>query len=478
MPHIEQLYLLTSIALGSACASPRPEPAPAPPPPVASASARPHAVAAKPRAPSTAAPEAPPAPSLWHEVLSAAYPDVEVAAFDGGAVLAARSFLVVASGDRVRQDPGFLAALPEWINWDASIYVAIPNPRSPLASGLPRGMELSAHAGNLHGPDFGGWWNGPGWTTRPLPPDPRRQKLPPAGQFVDETSLSFGSGDLLVVRFDQTVESFHVTAKAAKPLRTTIPIASPGYRHALVGNGSRDAYLCEAAGAIYHYDGKAWSQLSTDFAVTSCAVTSDGTLWAVTDGDARVVRERAGAWADVPPPEGAKPVRIIAAGTRAWLVAEREHGSAVYSSEPVAEPVRVDERDLPGPLYVDGITGLDVSSVDVASVSAAPAGPGTRACTSLVAWLGPTLTPELRKALGPAPPQLVEVAGVKPGQVVPAGSGSQMRVQPSGQKRSAVAALPAGYDEGAGLVAAVNTVLPKQGARLLCAAPRIVRTIK
>ena len=67
----------------------------------------------------------------------------------------------------------------------------------------------------------------------------------------------------------------------------------------------------------------------------------------------------------------------------------------------------------------------------------------------------------------------MEAAGVGPGQIAPVSAGSaQMGVQPSGQKRSAIVAIPQSYDDGLELVKRV------QGARLLCAEPRIVRELK
>ncbi len=398
-------------------------------------------------------------------------------------MIAARSFFAVVAGDHVTQDPRWLAGLPEWVNWDASVYVRIPDAGASVIDGLPRATVLSAHAGNRHGPDFDARWAQRGWTTRALARDPRLAKLPRTGQWTDDASIAFASGELLVVRFDAGVEAFEVKPGAAKPVRTTVPMDQHGYRHILAGNTPADVYLCEGSQGIYHYDGKAWSKLDADgLDPLSCAVAGDGALWVVAEGGpgapGRVARRQGSAWSDVPLPDGANATRIVVAGTRAFALGstDKPQRTRVYSTEPVAQVVDIDESDLPGPLWIDGITGLDVTSVDTLSASADPAGPGTRACTSLVAWLGPGPADTVRTALGASPPPLVEVAGMAAGTIAAVAPGSaQMRVQPSHRKRSGVAALPASFDEGVAVVNAARSAMPGAGARLLCAMPRVVR---
>ncbi len=411
--------------------------------------------------------------------MSTPYPDLAIAAFDGGALIAARSFLAVVTGDRVTQDPRFIAGLPEWINWDASDYLSIPDAGARLVGGLPVKTVLSAHAGNRHGPDFGAWWSTHGWTTRRLPRDARLARLPRADPGADELSIAFGSAALVVVRFNAGVDAYVVKAGHAKPEHSTLPIERAGYRHVLVGSALDNVYLCDTTG-IDHYDGTSWSSIdTTGFVAVSCAVQSDGTLWVVTDDEsARLLRRAGDAWEDEPLPGGAKPTRVAAAGKRAFALGstDKPQRTNVFSTAPVATTVDVDEHNLPGPLWIKGITGLDVTSVDTTSVSSAPAGPGTSACTSLVAWLGSGSIEDMRRALGPASPKLLEVAGTRPGSIAPVKPGSsQMRVMPSRKQRVGVAARPASYEEGLALIEKVRAARPDAGARLLCATPRVIR---
>jgi hypothetical protein len=342
---------------------------------------------------------------------------------------------------------------------------------------LPRGAALSGHAGNRHGPGFTRWWTTRGWSPQAPKADPRRKKLPrPKTAFADEEALALPSGELVVVRYDAEIESF-VFPKNGSPTRSVVPTTA-GLFHTLLGTKADDLYLCESNQGVQHFDGKAWAPVETDRVPTSCALTADGTLWLVVDTyasqPATVLARRGGEWTEVPLPDGATPTRIAAAANRVWVTAYSEHPPATraYSSEPVSTPLRFGENELPGPVWIDGITGLDVTTVDVVSVSAHPAGPGTTACTSLVAWLGPELTPEIERAIGTPRPRVVECAGTEPGKVaLIAGSGAHMTVVPSGKKRRAVAVLPKSHAEGLELVKRVP------GARLVCATPRIVREL-
>lgn len=409
-------------------------------------------------------------PSFWHLVVDSPLPEISVAPFDRFAVITTRSLFLVVDGERVSQDPRFLAGLPEWVNWDANVSLDVPSIAS-IENGLPVGALHAGHAGNRHGPDFSHWWTKQGWSSQAPKADPRLKKLPKAATaYFEQIELALPSGELVVLRYDAEIESF-VLPPSGAPRRSVVSTA-PGIRHLLFGEKPDDLYLCETNQGVFHFDGKAWSAIETDRTPSWCARTSDGVLWMVVDPrasePATVVARRGSEWSEVPLPAGTVPETIAASGNRVWVTAS----SRVYSNQKVAETVTFDERSLPGPVWIDGITGLDVTSVDVVSVSANPAGPGTSACTSLVAWLGEKLTPELEQALGTPRPRVVQTAGIVPGSVAPSGNGSsQMTVVPSGKKRMGVAALPKTHSEGVELVKRVK------GARLLCAEPRIVRDL-
>lgn len=427
-------------------------------------------------------PPPPAAPkSELSEIVSSVLPDLEVSAFEGGAVVASRSLVLLIQGDKVRQEPRHLRALPEWINWDASVYLG-PVARGPARSGdLPDGLELSAHAGNRHGPDFEAWWTKSGWSTRAPRSDPRLSSLPRAQPYTDVSFRAFASGELLVVRYASEVESFYFAPRAARPVRVLNEAVAAGIRHDLVGTKGSDAFLCESGAGIAHFDGKAWEAVDTEsFVPASCAVTSDGALWVTSDArgsePARLWKRSEKGFQEVVLPPDFEATRVAAAGARVWVSGRqgKTQRSVLLSNRGVVAPIRVDEYQLPGPLWVSGITGLDVTSVDVASVSAAPAGPGTSGCSSLVVWLGTGSRQALLAALGDPPPKLVQVEGTKPGQVaLVAGSGAQMDVVPSRQKQRALAVTAESYEAGKALVERVGKALPSAGARLLCAEPRV-----
>lgn len=423
------------------------------------------------------------AKSALVEIVSSVLPNLEVSAFEGGAIVAARSLLLVIEGDVVRQSPGHLRALPEWINWDASVYLG-PVARGPARSGdLPDGLALSAHAGNRHGPDFEAWWTNSGWSTRPPRSDPRLSLLPRAQAHTEVTIRAFAPGELVVVRHASEVESFYFANGAARPVRAVNDTLAVGARHDLVGTRGSDAFLCESGAGIAHFDGKTWKAIDTEaFLPASCAVTSDGALWVTSDArgsePARLWKRSDKGFQKVVLPPDFEATRVDAAGDRVWVSGRdvKTQRSVLLSNRGVVTPIRVDEYQLPGPLWVSGITGLDVTSVDVASVSASPAGPGTAACSSLVVWLGSGSREAVLAKVGGSPPKVVQVEGTKPGQVaLVAGSGAQMGVVPSRQKQRAVAVIAESYDAGKALVERVERSRPGAGARLLCAEPRVAR---
>lgn len=419
--------------------------------------------------------------SNWYLVVDSALPELVVAPFDHYVAIATRSLFLIVDGERVLQEARFVRGLPEWINWDASVYLDVPA-TAKLENGLPLGTERSAHAGNRHGPDVVHWWTKGGWSTTAPKADPRLAKLPkPATMYGDSIQLHLKTGELVAVRYEAEIESFVFSAKGGAPQRTVVASA-PGIRHFLLGEKADDLYLCETSQGLLHFDGKEWSSVETERTPSSCARAGDGALWLVVDArgsepDTLLSRGESG-WNEVPLPTGARPEQVFASGNRVWVVASRNARSLVYSNQPVTQAVSFGESELPGPVWIDGITGLDVTSVDVVSVSTTPAGPGTSACTSLVAWVGPKLTPELEKAIGTPRPRIVETAGLLPGSVAPSANGSSMMlVVPSGKTRKGVSVLPKTHAEGIELVKRVKAALPTLDARLLCAEPRIVRNL-
>jgi hypothetical protein len=421
--------------------------------------------------------------SSWHLIVDSALPELAVAPFDRFVAITSRSLFVIVDGDRVTQEPRFLRGFPEWINWDARVGLGVPA-IAKLENGLPLGTERWAHAGNRHGPDVAHWWTKSGWSTTAPKPDPRLSKLPkPTTLYGDSIQRALPTGELVVVRYEAEIEAFVISASGGATQRTVVPSAA-GIRHVVLGDKPDDLYLCETSQGLLHFDGKQWSSVETERTPSSCARTTDGVLWLVVDARGSLpdtlISRGGSAWNEVPLPADARPEQVFSSGNRVWVVASKRDGSRflVYSNQPVVEPVSFDEKDLPGPLWINGITGLDVTSVDVVSVSATPAGPGTSACTSLVVWVGPKLTPELEKALGTPRPRVIETAGIVPGSIAPHPNGSsQMQVVPSGKTRKGVSVLPKNHADGVELVKRVRTALPSLDARLLCAEPRIVRDL-
>lgn len=454
-------------------------------------------------APRTSEPELPRAPDAGHggvpakpaaepaieptvrsdlsRVLEAPYPDLDWSVFDDGALLSARSLLVVVKGEKVVQKPEWLAGLPEWVNWDASTYVALPLAREVPAPELPVGTAFSAHAGNRHGPDAELFFDGKRFGPQRPARDPRLAKLPKATGYVQDDVLAFPGGGLIVVRSGGEETSAFLFAKGhPTPTRSVIPAGEVGYRRSLVGTSEKDVTFCDGSDSAWHWDGTSWSEIRLQARALACAVTRDGTLFVVTDSpDAELVRREADGFHGVALPDGLVPTGVAAGGDRLFVKAAPtgRTETIVLSNRAVSSPVVVTEDALPAPVFIDGITGLDVTSVDVISVSGAPAAPGTAACSSLVVWLGSSLTPEVQNALGASAPRLVEVSGAMPGQVVLASaSGAQMRVQPSGRRKPGVAAVVASYAEGRATLRSVATLVPE--ARLLCAKPRVTRELK
>ena len=182
-------------------------------------------------------------------------------------------------------------------------------------------------------------------------------------------------------------------------------------------------------------------------------------------------------------PNGVTPDAVYTSGDRLWVTASREDTGArlLLSNVGVARPIELDMEELPVDPSAIGITGLDVESVDVPSVSAIPAGPGTPACSSLALWLGSSATAELREALRLIPAAqglpVLQVMGMVPGKTVPQDPNSAfVDVKPSGKTRPAVAILPPSFDRGREIERALSEALPDAPrARLLCAVPQVTK---
>jgi hypothetical protein len=413
------------------------------------------------------------------EVECDAYP------FPGGAVLAGRSLLAVVLGDEVRQDPAFLAGLPEYINWDANVSLVLPVLSTPLpAATVPGGTDLLVYAGNRHGPGGSFHWNGRAWAEGGVLTDKRLSRLPPDQDSAQE-ALPLPSGHLFVVRAERSgVVAYTFAPGEAAPSKQQLPLKKTDWATAeLVAASPEQLYFCTSLGEIAGLRDGAWSAIAPPSgAPSSCAATQDGSLWMVTgmgrDGEL-LRRAPAGAWERVPLPTPAQPQKVAAAGDRVWVSARAKGGFELLSNAPVKTPIEIAKHQMPSTPAPGGITAFDQTSVPVLSVSADPPGPGTSACSSLVVHLGTKRTPELEAALRNHPEtagaQLVEAEGRAPGQVVLIRPDrAQMRHQPSSRKARAVVAIPRSFEEGLRMVVALAPDMPDAPPRLLCAKPRIV----
>jgi hypothetical protein len=334
-------------------------------------------------------------------------------------MLLLRSFIAVVTGDAIRQDPRWLSGLPEFINWDVDAMVWLPSPKAGTLE-LPKGTILGLHSGNLHGVSQTQQWDGNRWQSAKEP---------------SATALSAQCGE----------------TSASLGLPGAVPL--------------------------------------------SCTTTNDGTLWVVaeaTDTHQSSLRqlEAGGVWKTVDVPPDASVRNVWASGTRLWVAADRkEHQPGegevtrfeLYSNVPVAHSIDIGRLQIP--LWDTGgaTPGISTDSLDVPSVSVTPAGPGTPACSSLVVYLGRTASPELLAALASAPAPsahtILHVTGTAPGTVVStlAGGRSVSRVRPSGRASSAVALVPASFNEGMHLVQMIESIVPDVSPRLLCAVPYVTR---
>jgi len=127
--------------------------------------------------------------------------------------------------------------------------------------------------------------------------------------------------------------------------------------------------------------------------------------------------------------------------------------------------------------------GLDVTSVDVPSVSPIPAGPGTPACSSLVLWLGwpanSKLTATLPTIAEARDLELLQVTSTVPGKAVPVDRGSPfVDVRPSGKSRPSLALVPSNFTQARAIQRALAAAVPNAAdVRLHCAVPRIAKRL-
>jgi hypothetical protein len=434
---------------------------------------------------------------LYFVLRSRALSGVTVSAFPGGALISQGSLLVAAVGERLLQRAEWLSGLPEYINWDGGVSVVLaPGKVLDQRFTLPAQSLAFTGAGNTHGVYETYVWTGARFKLGAPPPDARRLKL--GAPEAELAARAFADGSLVVARQSSRGVVLHRFGPGSAAAQTN-ELAwrdTDGLPPQLVGKSASDLYFC-VSDRIAHFDGSSWSDVPLPAAAQrwDTAVMANGTLFAIfgVGADARLLRRVPGEdWQRVRLPNDCQPELLAAEGERLWVRASSsESGSALLSNVRVEQPLDVGEDQLPENANDPegmGITGLDVESVDVPSVSASPAGPGTAACSSLVVYLGAGES-EISRAksalleLGTEQAaQAVLTLGAEPGHVVlesqryRVGSEwltrSAARVVASKKTRRALALVPKSYAEGKALLAALKPRLPDQRVRLLCAVPR------
>jgi hypothetical protein len=468
--------LVVWVAALAACgdvAPPRPRPVAPPAVPASRA-------VASPPPPVEAQPEPtglPAAPLELHRVMEHRQ-DLDVAPFPGGGVLFSGSFLAVALGDRVVQDPAWLAGVPEFINWDSTSGVMLPPLDAPPTTAvIPQRTEMWVGAGNLHGPGAGLRWNGKGWVAAVGWADPRIAATVQPGDM--EAHAYLPRGELLLWRMgDAGAQAYRFQAKGA-PAVFAIPEMKNGWLFASVAATSLDhAMFCSGDdNPLFVFEDGAWKVLALPdgFASSpSCAATSDGAFWLVAGRPGKaLLRYHEGAWATVEVPSGS-PHEVRAAGSRLWVITN-ESGlppMTLLSNEPVATELAIPEHGDPQ-TWANGITGLDVESVDIPSVSRVTAGPATAACTSLVLHLGPKRTPALEAAMAAHAPGVAieKMKSIVPGKVAIIAGTSNTEVIPSKKTRTVLGARMKSFAEASAILASLSGENLDPAPVLLCAHP-------
>jgi hypothetical protein len=331
-------------------------------------------------------------------------------------------------------------------------------------------------------------WDGRAWTRRSLPDDPRLK--PFYGEYeAPVTSLVLDSGELAVLRSAaNSIDIVVVPANGGKPETSPpIPVRTDWVRGTFVGTSAADLHLCLGHGAIYARRAPAsWAAVEAPAGeIASCARTAGGELWAVHGSSpAALSRRTPSEWERVELPAEDEPVSVAAADDRVWVVAggmsANSKGASLWSTEPVREPVVVTDTDLPGELYV-GISGLDATGPDVPSVSSAPPGPGSSACSSLLVYLGPAPRPELPSLLARSDAtsklEIFEASGQAAGKLRVTGARSEMSLVPSAARTRVLYAPVTSYAAGKRAVDALRAAGASPTPSLICAIPRAPRKL-
>ncbi|WP_437768918.1 hypothetical protein WMF27_10915 [Sorangium sp. So ce281] len=426
-----------------------------------------------------------------------------------------RSLLAVVRGREARQDPAWLAGLPEYINWwnlrgdapyrtDADLRLPSDQP-TPTADALPRGAILDVRAGlsaagqSWEMPRHFFTWNGARWSRAPAnaaggpPTDPRLGN--DAQRWERYEAAAVTAGQLLVI----SDHSFNDRAALllgpgrgpAMPLSLPLDDESPWSLVQLAGTEAGEAYLCTHDALFRWGEGRWEEQDLPEGRIASCAGTADGTQWLVVTREVAdaapslrrpelLHRPRGGAWSAVPLPGGAWPVRVAASGERLWINASAGETRSpfrfeVYSNAPVEVPLTLGEVQIPWWHDPEG------RERDPPAVGDWPPGPATSACTSPVVYLGRSLTPALQSALRKHTETeglpLVEVEGTASGKTSEVWSGPDeprgLRYHPTRARVRGVAILPATASDGIRIAELLAPDLPDLPPRVVCAKPRI-----